>query len=162
MRRLLIGMAFTFCLSLTSTEARAQFGDGFGDPFMLYYGFYLPHQAAIAAQPTPTDTINAVVAERQRYQVTDRSGLYDPASPFGDTEELDPLRPYSAKRGGERLSRPSAPGLTSNIRGAGPALYYNRTARYFPTLRGGRNPNRNLSVPGRRGGGGFGAGVSPY
>ena len=35
-----------------------------GDPFSLYYGYYLPQQAALAAQATPLDTINAATAAR--------------------------------------------------------------------------------------------------
>ena len=45
--------------------------------------------------------------------------------------------------------------MNSNARGTGPALYYNRTARYFPGLREGRGPNSNISVGSpRRGMGG--------
>ena len=113
----------------------AGFANGGVDPFSFYYGYYLPHQAAIAAQPTPLDTINQITAQRQYTALSERQGLYDPISPYGE-EDLDPNRPYSAKRGGERVARPySYPVTTSNIRGTGPALYYARTARYYPQLR---------------------------
>jgi len=121
------------------------------DPFSFYYGYYLPHQAYIAAQPRPLDSINQMVATRQYTAQTDRSALYDPISPYGE-EELDPLRPYSAQRGKERLARPqqfaygTQGGAASNAMGHGPAMYYSRTARYFPTLRTGRGPNRNVAA----------------
>jgi len=70
--------------------------EGSLDPFQFYYGYYLPHAAAIAAQPTPLDTINQVTAARQFSALSERQGLYDPISPYGE-EDLDPNRPYSAK-----------------------------------------------------------------
>ena len=36
-----------------------------GDPFALYYGWYLPNQAYQAAQPSPQDTLNANAVARQ-------------------------------------------------------------------------------------------------
>src|SRR3954466_14076791 len=124
-------------LGLPAGRAHAQFPNGGVDPFALYYGYYLPHQAAIAAQSTPLDTINQITAQRQYAAVTDRAGLYDPISPYGD-DELDPLRPYSPKRGGDRVLRPqSFASSTSNAQGTGPALYYNRTARYYPNQKAG-------------------------
>jgi len=127
------------------------------DPFAFYYGYYLPHQAAMAAQSTPLDTINQITAQRQFAALNERKGLYDPISPYGD-DELDPQRPYSANRGGERLSRPHTfPVSTSNQGGIGPGLYYNRTAKYHPHLRTGRGANRNLGVSRR--GGGMGGGM---
>src|SRR5262249_44205931 len=117
----------------------------------------LPHQAYIAAQPTPLDTINQITAQRQFNAVTDRAGLYDPVSPFGE-DELDPLRPYSGSSKNERRAKPQEFASTTNARGTGPALYYNRTARYFPRVRAGYGPNRNIAVTrGRMGGmGGMG------
>jgi len=145
----------------TSAEAQVLGGAGVGaDPFSFYYGYYLPHQAAIAAQPRVSDPINQVVANRQYAAQTDRSALYDPISPYGD-EESDPLRPYSPQGGrGAGMRAGGAPNImpganNSNTRGHGPALYYSRTARYFPTMRAGRGPNSNVGVS-RRGGGGMG------
>jgi len=162
-RRPRLALAVTLAASLfvPTTRANAQLLGGSGggvDPFSFYYGYYLPHQAAIAAQPTALDTINQVTAARQFNAVTDRAGLYDPISPYG-AEESDPLRPYAPTRGGERLARPQGSGYgTSNSRGTGPAQYYNRTARYHPNIRTGYGPNRNISVVrGSRGGGGGGA-----
>jgi len=159
-RRLLLGLtvALAVCVLGVATQVRAQFlGGGAGgvDPFSLYFGYYLPHQAYIAAQPTPLDTINQITAQRQFAAVTDRAGLYDPISPYGE-EDLDPLRPYNPNRKGERLAKPQSYG--SNARGTGPALYYNRTARYYPHIRASAGPNKNLAVTKRGGGGGFGGG----
>jgi hypothetical protein len=122
-----------------STLAAA--GTGGVDPFSLYYGYYIPHAAAVAAQPSPLDTINAMTANRQQNAMTDRASLYDPISPYGDDQEL--LDPFS-KRGRERIAK--FQGFTSNIRGTGPATHYGRAANYFPGLRPGRGPNRNIST----------------
>jgi len=163
MRRPILALAVTLTVGLLvpTSQARAQFLNGGTDPFSLYFGYYLPHQAAIAAQSTPLDTINQITAQRQYAAVTDRAGLYDPISPYGD-EELDPLRPYSPKRGGDRVIRPQNFAVsTSNALGTGPALYYNRTARYYPNQKAGRGPNRNLSAVRSGRGGGFGGGGLP-
>ena len=168
MRRTLLGVAATLAVLALSPpgEARAQVGGvGVGaDPFSFYYGYYLPHQAYIAAQPRAIDTINQVVAQRQYAAATDRSALYDPISPYGGDEEVDPLRPFAGRQAG--AVRPASPPnyamgpAAGNTRGAGPALYYTRTSRYFPTLRTGRGPNANLAAH-RRGGGGMGMPAMP-
>jgi hypothetical protein len=145
---------------LPVSRAEAQIlGTGFPnggiDPFSFYYGYYLPHQAAIAAQSTPLDTINQITAQRQVAAISERQGLYDPISPYGEAE-LDPNRPYAARGGAERLAHPGTFSVTtSNVRGTGPGLYYARTARYYPQLRNGRGPNRNLAAT-RRGTAGVG------
>jgi hypothetical protein len=161
LRRPLLALAVALATGLLVQGGRAEaqiFGNtGNFDPFSIYFGYYLPHQAYIAAQPTPLDTINQITAARQFSAVTDRAGLYDPISPYGTgTEEGDPLRPFA--RGGERLARNVSAGGTSNAQGTGPALYYSRTARYYPTLRIGRGSNRNLGAvrSSQAGGGGFG------
>ncbi|WP_406699000.1 hypothetical protein V5E97_08950 [Singulisphaera sp. Ch08] len=139
-------------LLLPASPAHAQLPT---DPFQAYFGFYLPHQAAIAQQSTPLDTINAVQAARQFTAAADRSGLYDPTNPFAE-DDSDPLRPY-ARSGRERLIRPHIyPTTTTNARqrGNAPGIYYNRAARYYPTLRPNAGPNQNLAVQriGRGGG----------
>lgn len=156
MRRAFLGLAVLALVTLAQpNRAQAQLSGLGGDPFSLYYGYYLPHAAAIAAQPTPMDTINQNIALRQRDAMTDRSSLYDPVSPYGDSDD-DTLAPYGSRRGGN--SRLKAGGLITNgrdvARGGGPSMFYNRTARYFPEMRNGRGPNRNLAtVRGSRGGG---------
>jgi len=145
---LILAAAWAVGVLVPASRTEAQFlggGNGF-DPFNVYFGYYLPHQAYIAAQPTALDTINQVTAARQYTALTDRAGLYDPISPYG-SDDSDPLRPYSPTRGGERLARPhSFANSSTNSQGTGPALYYHRTARYHPTLRTGRGPNRNLAA----------------
>ncbi len=164
LRRPLLALVVTLaaCLFVRTSPTQAQvigsnFANGGIDPFQFYYGYYLPHQAAIAAQPTPLDTINQITSARQFTALSERQGLYDPISPYGE-EDLDPNRPYSGKRGGERVAKPGAFAVaTSNIRGTGPAVYYARTARYYPQLRAGRGANRNIAVTRR--GGGMGGGM---
>jgi len=162
MRRAFLGLAALAIVTLAPTgRAYAQLGGLGGDPFSLYYGYYLPHAAAIAAQPTPMDTINQNIAQRQRDAMTDRSSLYDPVSPYGESDE-DPLAPYSGRRNGNtRLKSGSTISNGRDVaRGSGPSLFYNRTARYFPEMRAGRGPNRNLAtVRTGRGGGGGGGGM---
>jgi len=166
LRRPLVALAIALAIGLLAPADRAEaqlLGAGGGlDPFNFYFGYYLPHQAYVAAQPTPLDTINQITAARQFNAVTERAGLYDPISPYGG-EELDPLRPYAPSRGGERLAKPHTfAGATSNSQGSGPAIYYNRTARYYPALRTGRGPNRNIAaVRGSRGSIGAGGGGMP-
>jgi hypothetical protein len=158
---LALSVAVTVCFGISAPPATAQIlGTGFAnggiDPFAFYYGYYLPHQAAIAAQPTPLDTINQITAARQMNALSERAGLYDPISPYGE-EDLDPNRPYSGRRGGERRAKPAPFAVsTSNVRGTGPAVYYARTSQYFPQMRVGRGPNRNIGVTRRGGGGGMG------
>ena len=127
MRRPMIGLAVAFGFSLLAPASQAQGFGNFNDPFTFYYGFYLPHQAAIAAQPTPMDTLNAVTAARQYNAPTNRTGMFDPVSPYG-LEDPDIFGAGGRGRG-QAMSTPS---MNSNARGTGPALYYNRTARYFP------------------------------
>lgn len=160
MRRPLLGLAVLLGGSLLIPTNRAQ-AQGFGsaDPFSLYYGFYLPHQAAIAAQPTPLDTINAATAARAPVVTSDRAGLYDPISPYGE-EDYEPLRAGSTRRRNERKARTSSfPTNTTAAmtnRGLGASSYYfNRTPSYYPTLRRGSGPNHNLASRGGRGGGGM-------
>jgi hypothetical protein len=158
MRGALIGLAVALGFSLSAPASQAQGFGNFSDPFTFYYGYYLPHQAAIAAQPTPMDTINAVTAARQFNAPTNRSGMFDPVTPYG-SDDPDLFGPRASQaRGRSNLPNPA---LNSNARGTGPALYYNRTAAYFPGMRAGRGPNRNLSVPSPRRGGGYGAPSMP-
>ena len=141
---------------------RPRSGTSGRDPFSFYYGYYLPHAAAIAAQPTPMDTINQNIAQRQQAAMTDRSSLYDPVSPYGDTDD-DPLAPYSGGRGGGDRARAGLRHLARpgrHPRAHGPSMYYNRTARYFadtadrpraePEPRG-RQGRRRWRRDGRRG-----------
>ena len=145
------------CLAVAIAPAQAQaqataaagVGGGLGniaaDPFTFYYAFYLPNQQIQAMRPTPSDTINQAVINRQYYAQTQRQSLYNPISPYA--EDYDPLRPYThQQQGGERIARPYRfVQNSSNSDGSGPALYYNRASQYFTGLRTGRGPNANVA-----------------
>jgi hypothetical protein len=124
-----------------------------GDPFFLYYGWYLPQQQALANQPRIQDTIQQNVAQNQAYATTNRSNLYDPNGGYG---RFNPYAPDTGEVGmGPTGGRGPATGRlrstvpTSNARGQGPPLYYNRMAQHYPSMRVGQGPNRNLAVAGR-------------
>ena len=104
MRRPMIGLAVAFGFSLLAPASQAQGFGNFNDPFTFYYGFYLPHQAAIATQPTPMDTLNAVTAARQFNAPTNRTGMFDPVSPYG----LDDPDLFGRRRSGA-WARPCPP-----------------------------------------------------
>jgi hypothetical protein len=160
MRRTVLGLACGLGLLLVSSQsAQSQTTtttQGLGaDPFSLYYGWYLPNQAYQAAQPRVEDTINNITAVRQYNALSERAGLFDIGSPFGD-EALDPLAPYSPRRGMERRARAAAPNTNNPVfRGTGPPLYYTRVGQFYPGVRSvGHGPNRNIAVmrSGRSGG----------
>jgi hypothetical protein len=125
-----------------------------GDPFFLYYGWFLPQQAALANQPRVQDTIQQNVAMNQANAQTNRSSLYDPNGGYG---RFDPTAPGDPLAGGNRGGRPGTGiGLGgrgtvpySHANGRGPALYYNRTSHYYPSMRAGQGANRNVAVGGR-------------
>ncbi len=162
-------LLFLSCLgvALAPALARAQAtlpGAGLGniasDPFTFYYAYYLPNQQLQSMRPTPMDTINQSVINRQYYAQTQKQSLFNPISPYA--EDYDPLRPYSRQQGNERIARPFRfVQNSSNSNGSGPALYYNRAAQYFSGLRTGRGPNANVAPThrGRYGGGGGGGGM---
>ena len=161
-------LLFLSCLgvALAPALARAQAtapGAGLGniaaDPFTFYYAYYLPNQQMQSLRPTPMDTINQAVVNRQYYAQTQKQSLYNPISPYA--EDYDPLRPYSQQQGKERIARPFRfTQSSSNSDGSGPTLYYNRAAQYFSGLRKGRGPNANVAPArgGRYGGMGRGMG----
>jgi hypothetical protein len=155
MRRMLAVLTALAAVSAFAKEGHAQ-QVGFSDPFFLYYGYFLPRQAAIANQPHVEDTINSAVASQQAYAQTNRAGLYDPAGGYGSSDPFsstDPLDSPNRRGTGGRApmgvrSRGSIP--TTNINGSGPALYFNRTAQHYPNMtRMQHGPNRNLAVAGR-------------
>lgn len=135
MRRVLPSLAMVLGVLLLAQDARAQFfgNANVNDPFFLYYGFYLPRQAAMAAQPRPQETINALAAARQYTALTERASLYDPIQPFGT---YDPNQLFG-ERAGARYGGMAVHG--TNISGTGPSGYFNRTHTYFPGLRTGRS-----------------------
>jgi len=142
---------------LAPSTGRAQVAGGNigADPFTMYYSWYLPNQAYQAAQPRPEDTINANAAARQYNALRDRGDLYDPVSPFGGDEGVDPFAPYAPRRPGAS-SRIVGNPHQGNVHGGGPQTYYYRHDRYFPGLRRGSGPNKNIySLRSPRGGGGM-------
>ncbi len=149
MRYLISFFAIVVAISASPSKAQAQTSD----PFFLYYSYFLPRQAALAAQPSVSDSINARAAQQQYSATTNRANLYDPNGGYGTSDPFAPVDPFGATnpraRGG-RMGTLGSRGLpTTNINGSGPALYYNRHAQYYPSIRSGRGPNRNLAVAGR-------------
>ena len=62
MRRFRIALVVLGLAASTASTVRAQTGfaaasGGFSDPFFLYYGFWLPRQQYLAAQPRAEDSI---------------------------------------------------------------------------------------------------------
>lgn len=158
MRRALGILAAVVAVSAWTNSGRAQtVNSGFSDPFFLYFGYYLPQQAALANQPRIQDTLNANVAAQQAYAQTNRANLYDPNGGYGRFDphaSVDPFDPNSRAAQGARVaggmalrSRSSVP--TANTNGNGPPMYFNRTAQFYPSMRSGRGPNANVRVPGR-------------
>ena len=136
MRLSRMAVIVTIGLGSFASSAKAQDG-GFSDPFFLYYGFFLPRQAALAAQLQPEDSIRAYSAQRQYSAQSDRSGLYDPLGAVG-SEDLDPLAPFGQRSGTSRLVRTTPSGVpSSNLGGRGIPGYHNRVNNYYPTLRTG-------------------------
>jgi hypothetical protein len=159
MRRMLGILAVLAIISAAAKEGRAQVSSAAGDPFFLYYGYFLPRQAAMAAQPRVEDTINAASISQQAYAQTNRSSLTDPSGGYGADRFADSGFLDGRIRGGRAATGPG--GMTTqrlrstvpstNMPGTGPQLYFNRTAAYYPGMRQGvgRGPNRNLAVAGR-------------
>ncbi len=109
----------------------------------MYYGFYLPRQAALAASPRPEQTVNAMAAIRQQSALTERAGLFDPVQPFGS--DYDPQHPFADRsRGRTRLGARAVHAAGSN--GMGPPMYFNRTATYYPLQRSGRSANASVAA----------------
>jgi len=157
MRRLFLGMAVALGLSAVAPASQAQIQSNFTDPFFLYYGWYLPRQAALAAQPTSVDIINQASVNRQLNATTERGGYFEPIEPFG-LNELDPNRPFQRQPGsGPAYTRRSLSTLTTpSMSGSGPPGYYNRAGMYYPNLRAGHGSNANIYTARRRGGYGMG------
>ncbi len=148
--RLGISLAVLILLPmLTSGQVRAQgiFNTDtsafMSDPFQFYYAVYLPNQQLQSMRPMPSDTIDSTMQVRQYYAQASQRALYNPISPYSEGN-YDPLRPYS-QQNTERRARPYRFAQSaSNSRGAGPSLYYNRAAAYFPGLRPGVGTNANV------------------
>jgi hypothetical protein len=158
MRRLILAglVGLGFAVVVPGAHAQVGFSPGFSDPFFLYYGFYLPRQAALAAQPTVTTQLNDVTAARQNLQMQDRqSALYGPMqSPF---DPSNPEGPYGSFQGPGRQKIPRPPAhfaAPKNVNNRS-IPHFNELASKYPTARIGSSPNRNMANT-RRASGGMG------
>ncbi len=144
MRRLAFSAAVLLAALVAGDRANAQFLDPSSsnfNPFNLYYGWFLPQQAALAARPTAGTTISALSAARQQTAMTSRASLYDPVASY---RSYDPNDPFPDRSRAARMS--AYPSQSSNINGTGPGAYYNRAGQYYSGIRAGRGPNANVSV----------------
>jgi len=159
MRRLLFSTMILVGLgSLPSLSHAQTVGDAaLNDPFLAYYGFFLPRQAALAARPGPEMSINEISAARQVRAITERAGLYEPPAGLG-MEGYDPNRPFANQSAFNRRTVSRTGVTNANIGGTGPAEYYNRAQAYYPGLRTGRSANSYVASSGRGGRGGRGGG----
>jgi hypothetical protein len=148
MRRNLVGLAVLLALGSLSSPVHAQ-GLGSSDPFFLYYSWFLPRQQALAMQPRPANTVNAMATIRQDAAMADRANLY--SAPLSRFDGYDP-RALFDNPDGRRMGGTAAIG--GSIDGYGPSRYYNRTSSYYPGLRTGRGVNPSIAVGAAGGGGG--------
>jgi hypothetical protein len=155
MRRLLCSVTVLVGLGALPSVGQAQFvGDAaLTDPFLAYYGFFLPRQAALAARPGPELSINQLSAARQVAAITERSGLYEPPAGLG-LQGYDPSRPFANQSAFNRRTISRNGVSNGNISGNGPGEYYSRAATYYPSLRVGRGTNANIAATSSRGRGG--------
>ncbi|HEU5116791.1 MAG TPA: hypothetical protein VFT74_08970 [Isosphaeraceae bacterium] len=145
MRRILIlGLMSLGAVAGLGQSAKAQSVGAaalFNDPFLAYYGYFIPQQLYQASRPRVEDTVQQFSAARQYTALTERSGLYDPIGALGIDE--DPFRAFGSS---SRLPRTYSLGLVNNnLTGNGPGGYYNRVNNYYPTLRMGRGGNGGLN-----------------
>ena len=126
---------------LVVQPAQAQ-NQSVGDPFSLYYGFFLPRQAAMSMNMGPSATLNQISSERQRFSAVERGSLYEPSQPFG--LDMGGFGGASDARGNRERRVPTSPmGLISDNRmGMGVPGYFNRTGSYYPRLRQSVNSAR--------------------
>ncbi len=162
MRFSLLGLTVALGVSAFASEARAQVPfTNINDPFFAYYSFYLPRQQALANQPGPEATINAIAANRQAYAATNRNDIFDPGA---GADIFDSNGDFAPNAGARRRTLSAGPSrIGGNTNGLGPQGFYNTAATklYYPSLRKGQNKNANVSVIRSRGfsGGGFGGGL---
>ncbi len=148
MRRSLVAIAALLVLGSMTAPAKAQFVSN-GDPFFLYYSWFLPRQQALAMQPRPANTVNALATIRQDAALADRANLY--AAPASRFDGYDP-RTLFDNPNGRRMGGTAAIG--GSVDGYGPSRYYNRTSAYYPGLRTGRGVNPSIAVGAAGGAGG--------
>jgi hypothetical protein len=141
MTRWILPLAVLWACGAAAAPARAQLSNG--DPFFLYYGYYLPQQAFFASIPKQEDNLRMMAVQRQFTAMTDRAGLNEPGIGLGS---YDPLRPFG-ERGASRLPKTAPGGLvTTHTNGAGPTGYFNRTNTHYPGRRLGQMTTRQGGV----------------
>lgn len=154
MRRLVFAVLFTatICLANTSSShaqtGMPSFGPSIGnigaDPFSGYYSWFLPRQAAMAAQPTINNQLNSYTADRVASQNMaqgslsnlDLSGLGLAGAAASNLDSDAPRNPRP------RLS--STGPIVENSRGQGLGRYHGRAGSYYPTMRNGTHANTGL------------------
>lgn len=134
------------CSGRAQTAATYGAGALGSDPFAQYFGWYLPNQAYQASQPRVEDTINAITVVRQRQAIAARDNVFDTRSRFDieDDTEFGRAVPRGSRNRGMMTTQTSP--FAQNVRGMGPSLYFTRTDRYFPMIRSGHGPNRNIAA----------------
>ncbi len=148
------------------SSASAQFVNP-TDPLFLYYSFYLPRQQVFEsqAQAGPGATLDALSSMRQESLLQDRAQRPS-LDLYGNTldQEIDPTAPFSARGARQGRMRSRRFSFNMNIGGHGSPMYHGGARRYYPTVRRGYGPNRNLAYIRSRGrgsmGGGMGGGMS--
>ena len=153
MRRLLIAGFLFLGVSLTASQADAQgvgmpgFGIGSvaADPFSGYYSWFLPRQAAMAAQPTLNNQLNMYTSERVQNQMESRGGglggldLSSLGLAGSNPSDLNSDQPRNPR---PRLSATGP--IVENSRGTGLARYHSRSGSYYPSIRPGTYRNNGL------------------
>jgi hypothetical protein len=144
-------------LLANSANAQGPGMPGFGigsvaaDPFNGYYSWFLPRQAAMAAQPTLNNQLNMYTSERVQNQMDNRSGnlggldLSSLGLAGSNGSDLNTDAPRNPR---PRLS--STGPVVENSRGTGLMKYHARAGSYYPTMRTGTYRNNGLP-PSRRG-----------
>jgi hypothetical protein len=144
------------CLLVPARPAAAQTtvpsvpgGSLWDDPFSFYYAIYLPNQQLQAMRPTPLDSINDAMVQRQYFAQSNRRDLHDPISPYA--ESYDPLQPFTNQR--ERVARPYRFSRRTTTSHGAPSLYFERLGNYYPDMAGRTGRNKNANVYSGRGAG---------
>ena len=159
-RTVLTGLLLIAGISTTISNAVAQnVGGGMGgpsmgniaaDPFTGYYSWFLPRQAAMAAQSSVGSQLNAYTSDRVASQNMPQSNMsnLDLAGRGLGGAGMPSLDSDSPRNPRPRLS--STGPIVENSQGKGLNRYHGRSSSYFPTARKGTFANPGLP-PSRRG-----------
>lgn len=145
---LVLTLQFSGQTSLKAQTGMPAMGPSIGsigaDPFSGYYSWFLPRQAAMAAQPTLNNQLNMYTAERVASQNMPANGLnsMDLAGlglAGANAPSLDSDAPRNPR---PRLS--STGPIVENSMGKGLGRYHSRAGSYYPTMRQGTYGNNGL------------------